>query len=202
SPPEVEVQCGDVERHAVQQAVAGSHGFEGPRLLDRRLEALLVVLKVKGIGGPESSVQLVPGAFIHEEIDVLLGRNAAMVAAIGAHVQRADEPVLDVDVPTLVAFLPGVGWNLQLYPFGRAGLALFFEPGHSRHSGDLEGDNLGGASSRRQPRPRNSLSELGVARLASLPRNSERDAHGDGTREQERAAVGKRSEERRVGKEW
>src|SRR5712691_11044059 len=117
-----------------------------------------------------------------------------MVPAIGAHVQRADEPVLDVDVPALVAFLPGVGWNLQLYPFGRAGLTIFFEPGHSRHSGELEGDNLGGAFSRRQSRSRNSfrsnslhatawlghatargerhsLSELGVARLAGLPRN-------------------------------
>jgi hypothetical protein len=84
----------------------------------------------------------VPGTFVYEEIDVLLGRNAAMVPAIGAHVQRADEPVLDVDMPAFVAFLPGVGWNLQLYPFGRAGLTLFFEPGHSRHSGELEGDNL------------------------------------------------------------
>src|SRR3989454_669843 len=83
-------------------------------------------------------------------------QTCALPISIGAHVQRADEPVLDVDMPTLVAFLPGVGWNLQLYPFGRAGLALFFEPGHSRHSGELEGDNLGGASSRRQPRPRNS----------------------------------------------
>src|SRR5881397_3834613 len=38
---------------------------------------------------------------------------------------------------------------------------------------------------------RHSLSELGVARLARLPRNSERDAHGDRARKQERAAVGK-----------
>src|SRR5439155_15541673 len=123
-------------------AVAGPHRFEGARLLDRRLEALRVVLEVEGIGGSESSVQFVPGALIHEQIDVFLGGNAAMVPAIGAHIQRADEPVLDVDVPALVAFLPGVGWNLQPYPFGGAGLTLFFEPGHSRHSGELEGDNL------------------------------------------------------------
>src|SRR3989449_4967228 len=102
-----------------------------------------------------------------------------MVPTIRAHIQGADEPVLDVDVPTLVAFLPGVGWNLQLYPFGRAGLTLFFEPGHSRHSGELEGDNLGGAFPGRQSRPRNSLLKLGIARLARLPRNSQRDAHGD-----------------------
>src|SRR5712691_7160065 len=102
-----------------------------------------------------------------------------MVPTIRAHIQGADEPVLDVDVPALVAFLPGVGWNLQLDPFGRAGLTLFFEPGHSRHSGELEGDNLGGAISPRQSRPRNSLSQLGVARLSGLPRNPERDAHGD-----------------------
>src|SRR5256885_323471 len=188
---EVEVHHGDVERHAVQPAVAGPHPLERTCLLDRRLEALLVVLKVKGIGGPESGVELVPGAFIDEQVDVLLGGNAAMVPAIGAHVQRADEPVLDVDVPALVAFLPGVGWNLQLYPFGGAGLTLFFEPGHSRHSGELEGDNLGGAFPRRQPRPRNSLSELSVARLARLPRNPQRDAHGDRAGEQERAAIRK-----------
>ena len=111
---------------------------------------------MEGVGGAESCVELVPGAFIDEEIDVLLGGNAAMVPAVGAHVERTDEPVLDVDVPTLVAFLPGVGWNLQLYPFRRAGLTLFFEPGHSRHSGELEGDNLGGAFPGRQSRPRNS----------------------------------------------
>src|SRR5438034_1976145 len=79
-----------------------------------------------------------------------------MVPTIGAHIQRANKPVLDIDVPALVAFLPGVGWNLQLDPFGRARLTLFFEPGHSHHSGGLEGDNLGGASFPRQPRPRNS----------------------------------------------
>src|SRR2546430_13938122 len=118
-----------------------AHRFQRARFLDGRLEPLRIVLKMEGVGGAESCVELVPGAFIDEEIDVLLGGNAAMVPAVGAHVERTDEPVLDVDVPTLVAFLPGVGWNLQLYPFGRAGLTLFFEPGHSRHSGELEGDN-------------------------------------------------------------
>src|SRR2546422_7109916 len=50
----------------------------------------------------------------------------------------------------------------------------------SHHSGGLEGDNLGGASSQRQPRPRNSLSEFGVARLARLDRKSTRlnSSHG------------------------
>ena len=51
--------------------------------MDRRLEALLVVLKVEGVGGAEPGVELVPGAFIYEEVDVLLGRNAAMVPTIG-----------------------------------------------------------------------------------------------------------------------
>jgi len=53
----------------------------------------------------------------------------------GTRFSRADEPVLDVDMPALVRISPGVGWNLQLYPFGRAGLTLFFEPGHSRKWG-------------------------------------------------------------------
>src|SRR5207253_10409647 len=117
-----DVCSSDLERHAVQPAVAGTHGLEGSRLLDRRLEALLVVLKVEGIGGAEPAVEFVPGAIIYEEVDVFLGRNAAMVPTIGAHIQRANKPVLDVDVPALVAFLPGVGWNLQLDPVGRARL--------------------------------------------------------------------------------
>src|SRR5207245_5987390 len=86
---EVEVHHGDVERHAVQPAIAGTHSLEGARLLDRRLEALLVVLKVEGVGGAEPGVELVPGAFIYEEVDVLLGRNAAMVPTIGAQDRKS-----------------------------------------------------------------------------------------------------------------
>src|SRR3989449_2143549 len=33
----------------------------------------------------------------HEQVDVLLGGDAAVVPAIGAHVEGADEAVLDVD---------------------------------------------------------------------------------------------------------
>src|SRR5207253_6007813 len=62
-----DVCSSDLERHAVQPAVAGTHGLEGSRLLDRRLEALLVVLKVEGIGGAEPAVEFVPGAIIYEE---------------------------------------------------------------------------------------------------------------------------------------
>src|SRR5947208_14376973 len=37
---------------------------------------------------------------------------------------------------------------------------------------------------------RGSLLELGIARLARLPRNSQRDAHGDRDGDHERAAIG------------
>src|SRR5439155_9537469 len=132
---EVEVHHGEVERHPVQTTVAGPDRLERTRLSDRQLEALLVALEGEGIGGAQLAVQLVPGSLVHEQVDVFLGRNAAMVTAVGANVERADEPVLDVDVAARVAFFPGIGWNLPLHPFGRARFALFFEPGHSRHRG-------------------------------------------------------------------
>src|SRR2546425_2357126 len=62
---EVEIHHREVERHAVQTAVAGAHRLEGARLLHGRLEALRVVLEVEGVGGVESGVELVPGTFIY-----------------------------------------------------------------------------------------------------------------------------------------
>src|SRR2546425_11221839 len=63
-----------------------------------------------------------------------LSLHDALPISIGAHVEGADEAVLDVDVTALVAFLPGVGRNLEPDPFGRARLTLFLEPSHSERS--------------------------------------------------------------------
>src|SRR5207249_10647850 len=88
-------------------------------------------------------IQLMPRPLVDQQVDVFLGADPTVMPAVGAHIERANEPVFDVDVTALVAFLPGVSWNLQLDPFRRARLALFFKPGHSRHRGALEGDKSG-----------------------------------------------------------
>src|SRR2546426_6488455 len=48
--------------------------------------------------------------------------------ALPIYVQRADEPVLDVDMAALVALLPRVGRDLQLDPLRGARFPLLFEP--------------------------------------------------------------------------
>src|SRR5207247_8858171 len=109
---------------------------------------------LEGAGAPERAVELVPRAFLHQQVDALLRADAAVMPAVRADVQGPDEAVLDVDVPALVAFLPGVGWNLQLGPFGGAGLALFFEPGHSRHRMWSRRRQFGSARGRAPGQPR------------------------------------------------
>ena len=74
-----------------------------------------------------------PGTFIDQEIDVFLCADAAMVAAIGADVEGANEALANVHVAALVALLPGIRRDLEPDPFGRSRLTFFFEPGHSRH---------------------------------------------------------------------
>src|SRR3989442_10654908 len=119
--------------HAAEPCVARPQRCERPGFLLGELEAIQITLEDERIGGLEPRVELMPRALVHEQVDVLLGADPAMVPTVGAHIERADEPVLDVDVAALVAFLPGVSWNLQLYPFGRARLALLFKPSHSCH---------------------------------------------------------------------
>src|SRR6185436_13593612 len=92
-----------------------------------------IVLEFQGVGGLESGEQLVPGAFIHEEIDVLLRGNSAVMAAIGADIERANESLADVHVAALIALFPGVCRDLELDSLGCTRLAFLFEPGHSRH---------------------------------------------------------------------
>src|SRR5216684_1814867 len=106
------------------------------------LEPLRVVLKVEGIGRTEAGVEFVPGALVDQQVDVVLGGDAAMVPTVGADIEAADEAVLDVDMAAGLALLPGVGRDLELDSFRRARFPLFLEPGHARHRGGVEGDNL------------------------------------------------------------
>src|SRR5437879_13045216 len=107
------------------------------------LKSIHIALEGEWIRGLEPRVELMPRALVDEQVDVLLGADPAMVPTVGAHIERADEPVLDIDVAALVAFFPGVSWNLQLYPLGRALLALLFNPGYSCHSVASERDKFG-----------------------------------------------------------
>src|SRR3989440_6929958 len=143
APHEVEIHHGEIDGHAVQARVARAQGLERARLLHSDEEAIPVALEVQRIGGPETRIQLMPRPLVDQQVDVFLGANPTVMPAVGAHIECANEPVFDVDVTALVAFLPGVSWNLQLDPFRRARLALFFKPGHSRHRGALEGDKSG-----------------------------------------------------------
>src|SRR5204862_8011016 len=96
-------------------------------------QALRVVLEREGVGRAQLRVQLVPRAFVDELDDVFLGGDAAMVTAVGADDEGANETLFDVDVPALIAFFPGVGRDLQPHPLRCARLAFLFEPGHSCH---------------------------------------------------------------------
>src|SRR5467141_360640 len=107
-----------------------------------------------------------------------------MMPAIGAHVERANEAFADVYVPALIALLPGVCRDFELYPLGRARLTFLFEPGHSRHISD-EAHNLSQRFPTRQSRGTKSLSQFGITRLPRLPRNPECNTHANQTRQQE-----------------
>src|SRR5207247_11346915 len=116
----------------------------------------------QGAGRTQLDVQLVPGALVHQQVDVLRRGDTAVLAALGADIERPDEALLDVDMTALIALLPGIGWNLQLHPFGAARFALFLKPSHSRHKGGGKGHKLRTPAPRRQPRPSNLLPALRI----------------------------------------
>jgi len=169
---EVEIHHRDVERHAVQTARSRSAPPRAARLLPWPSRGAAVVLEVEGSVEWSLGVELVPGTSSIRRSMVLLGGNPAMVPSQSrAHIQGADEPVLDVDTcPHSSHFSQASARNLQLDPFGRAGLTLFFEPGHcARHSGGLEGRQfVRGPPAAPVPDRVSRLSELGVARLSRL----------------------------------
>ena len=99
---------------------------ERPDLLLGRHQALRVVLEAERVGGTEVGVQLPPGAFVGQQLDVLLGREPAVVAALRADVQRPLELLPDVDVPAGVALLPRVWRNLEALPDRRHGASALF----------------------------------------------------------------------------
>ncbi len=77
---------------------------------------------------PDSSVDS-----ISEQLDVRLGREAAMVPALGTYVQASIEAITNVHMPAFLALLPRVMRDLTTLTLGRPRLAFFFEPGHHRH---------------------------------------------------------------------
>src|SRR6266571_2548971 len=130
---EAEIHHAQADGHAVQPGVAGTDGVERAGLLHGGLHAVGVVLEFEGIGGFQRREQLVPRPFVHQQVDVFLRADTAMVATIGAHVERANEAFTDIDVPALITLLPGVCRDLELDTLGGARLTFLFEPGHSSH---------------------------------------------------------------------
>ena len=98
----------------MQACIARAECVERPRLLHGGLHALGIVLEFQGVSGLQRSEQLVPRTFIDEEIDVLLRGDASVVAAIGAHVERANEAFANINVPALITLFPGVRRDLEL----------------------------------------------------------------------------------------
>src|SRR2546426_3897728 len=84
---EAEVHHGEVDRHPVQPGIPAAERLERPCLPHGGLQAVPVALEVEGIGGPERAVELVPRAFVHQQVDVLLRADAAVMAP-----GRADRP--------------------------------------------------------------------------------------------------------------
>jgi len=117
----------------VQPRIAGANRIQWPRFLHGGLHAVGVVLESQGIRGLQGGEQLVPRSFVDQQVDVLLGADAAVVATIRAHVERANESFADIDVPALITFFPSVRGDLELDALGGARLPFLFEPGHSCH---------------------------------------------------------------------
>src|SRR5882757_387987 len=130
---EGEIHHTQADRCAVQAGVAGADRVERAGFFHRGLHAIGVVLELEGVSGLQRREQLVPRAFVDQEVDVLLGADAAMVATIRTHVERANEAFADINVAALIALLPGVCRYLELYALGGARLTFLFKPGHSRH---------------------------------------------------------------------
>src|SRR5205085_10929071 len=96
----------------------------------RFLESTLIVGELERIGRPNLDLRLLGRPFVEQQRRVLAGSDAAVMAAIRADVEVADELLAQIRVSALVALLPGVGRNLVFFVARKARLFLFAEPSH------------------------------------------------------------------------
>jgi hypothetical protein len=88
------------------------------------------MLEIKGIFRPEGRPELLPGALVGQNVDVLLGRDPPMPATLGADVEGSLELLPDVDVAAIVALLPRIGGDLPSFASRGTRLTFLLEPGH------------------------------------------------------------------------
>ena len=91
------------------------------------------MLELQGIGGAQVGEQLLPAALIGEDLDVLLGRDALVLAALGTDVEGPLELLPEVQVAAVLALLPRVRRNLEAFALRGAWLSFLLEPGHYSH---------------------------------------------------------------------
>ena len=76
------------------------------------------------LGNGNAFAKLPPGAFVRQQLDILLGRESPVMATLRTDIQRAFELLTDIDVAAGVALLPGIGRDFQPLPDRLARLAL------------------------------------------------------------------------------
>src|SRR6185503_10114973 len=122
-----------VERDPIEPAGAGVHRVGVTGLLVGRLETVGIMLETERILRAKVPIELPPTSIVGQELDILLRRKPAVVAALGADIERAFKLFSEIYVAAGVAFFPGIGRNLQALPGGLPRLLLLPKPRHASH---------------------------------------------------------------------
>jgi hypothetical protein len=110
-----------MERQRIELGDAGIDRVGIARLGTGLGQPVGVLLEVERVLGSQGGPELPPGPGVGKQLDVLLRREPAVAAALGADVERALELLADVDVAAPVARLPGVLRDLEPLALGRPG---------------------------------------------------------------------------------
>jgi hypothetical protein len=138
---EGEIHDGKIEVEPIDPRGAGIHRISIAALLFGHLQAIGIMLEFQRVHGPESAVELTPGARVGQYLDVLFGADPPMPAAFGTDIECLLELFANIDMTTLVALLPGVGGDLEPLTLGSTRLSFFLKPCHHGHRdlGSVEG---------------------------------------------------------------
>src|SRR5690606_17990884 len=141
------------ERLALETGVTGVDGIRWGRLGPCGDQAVGVVLELQRIDRGQLLEQFPPTALIGEQLDVLLGGEALVIAALGTHRQVALELLAQVDVAARRTLLPGIRRDLASFSRGSPGLSFFLEPRHYGHgtSGWAAAAGCGSRDNQRAP---------------------------------------------------
>jgi hypothetical protein len=101
-------------------------------------------MKLKSItprftGRPPSDPETVRIASLVEQNGCVFdGTQATVIIALRAHVEVPNELLPDIRVTAGLAFLPDIGWDLELIAKGLPGFLLFSEPSHGLKKGSAD----------------------------------------------------------------